>query len=420
MKIRIQKNDFGNIAMLPDGRVEVLNSQGLELVSSINDGIVEYSSKEIDKYIQYDLDIDLEKFHFSAPAIAFLELTNICNLTCRHCYAHSSPNGKRERELSDLEIKNLLDKWDEMGVLQVFLTGGEVFAHPSAIEIIKHARSKLFLTQIFTNGLLITEEHLKAIPKGTAFFVSFDSASNDFSIRGKMTYERLTILMNLMEKYGHVCRIAVNVHKKNLSEVSSIFKWCKSQNLPRPQWIETLPVGRARQFSDIVITSQETEDAYKVYEQSMRYYVSTPNNSQSTIQSVDTIKFCQRFEDAIQAEMSGRMMAYVNSQGDVFPSSNYASEGRCLAGNVRVNKFESIWSTGFDLVRTTNFSDFDCKNCEVAQKGVWCQFRCRSLSENIYGIPTKCGATEHLKKFMILSHDLEIKLNQSGERLFLI
>ena len=46
MKIRIQENDFGNIAMLPDGRVEVLNAQGLELVNSINDGKVEYSSKE--------------------------------------------------------------------------------------------------------------------------------------------------------------------------------------------------------------------------------------------------------------------------------------------------------------------------------------------------------------------------------------
>jgi len=50
--------------------------------------------KFFSSYDDYVIDrpwVELENFHLSAPAIAFVEVTNLCNLTCSHCYAWSGP-----------------------------------------------------------------------------------------------------------------------------------------------------------------------------------------------------------------------------------------------------------------------------------------------------------------------------------------
>ncbi|MFD0706078.1 radical SAM protein [Photorhabdus akhurstii] len=71
-------------------------------------------------------------------------------MRCQHCYAWSGK--KRDNELSTERIKALIDEFEALGVLQVFLTGGELFAHKDAIEIIQHARQKPFSTQIFSKN----------------------------------------------------------------------------------------------------------------------------------------------------------------------------------------------------------------------------------------------------------------------------
>ena len=419
--IRLQENEFGTLAILPDGRVEVLSDEGKRCAEKINRGEAAYSAEQMDAHILYEFDVSPERFHLSAPAIAFLEVTNLCNLACKHCYAHSSPQAKRPNELSLAEIKALLDEWDESGVLQVFLTGGEVFTHPDAVEIIRYARSKRFLTQIFSNGLLITEAHLAQLPAGTAFFVSFDSASAGSTIRGKMTYEKLGTLMRNIEAYGHVCRIAVNVHSRNLDEVPEIFQWCRDNGFPRPQWIDTQPIGRARRNPELIIGADLTDKAAEIFERSLGRFQVEGDRASAPVQEVDTIKFCQRFEAALGVEMSGRMMAYVTSGGDVYPSSNFASESRECAGNLRGRTFADIWESEFQATRATSFADFkDCAECPVAKAGIWCQFRCRVLSENLHGDPNRCGATDHQKAFMLRTHDFGLRLEQGGQRLELI
>ena len=62
----------------------------------------------------------------------------------------------RQDELSKEEILDLLDQFEELGVLQVLLTEVRFF-HPNAVEIINYAKTKSFTTQIFTNGTLIKE-----------------------------------------------------------------------------------------------------------------------------------------------------------------------------------------------------------------------------------------------------------------------
>ena len=144
----------GIVALLPSGSVEFLHPDAGPLIDEWNKSDGKDEKPLLEQYILRDPWVDINKFHLSAPAIAFVEITNLCNLKCEHCYAWSGP--KRDSEMSTDLILSLLDQFAELGVIQVFLTGGEVFAHKDCLKIIKHARSKPFSTQIFTNGTLIT------------------------------------------------------------------------------------------------------------------------------------------------------------------------------------------------------------------------------------------------------------------------
>lgn len=411
--IAYQKNIGGIVCLLPDGRVEFLHPSVEPLLKDINTQGLLSESIDFDDYILNDPLVELKNFHLSAPAIAFIETTNLCNLRCRHCYADSAV--KRSNELDTGLIFSLIDDLAEMGVLQVFLTGGELFAHPDAVSIIQHARTQPFSTQIFTNGLLITKEKLAAIPPGQSFFISFDTADPVRTIRGKMDFPTLRERFEWMKSYGHVFRTAISVHRNNIQDAEEIFEWCAQNGYPRPQWLETHPVGRALLHPDMFLQPDQVEEVFEVYKRCMNRYSQEPiddvvtdgldDNQISAMQSIDTIKFCQRLEVATGREKCARSMAYINSAGDVYPCSNCMAGNLYKGGNLRDHSFAEIWETGFDAFREITFDQYKvCDSCPVNEAGIWCQFRCPPLATNISRNPLGCGATDYLKLFMVRAH----------------
>jgi radical SAM protein with 4Fe4S-binding SPASM domain len=84
---------------------------------------------------------------------ALLELTNNCNLWCRHCYITHRP---AKGELTLDEIKPILDQLADLGVLFLTLTGGEALSRKDFFSVAEYARQKEFSVSLFTNGTLIT------------------------------------------------------------------------------------------------------------------------------------------------------------------------------------------------------------------------------------------------------------------------
>ena len=421
MRIPYQKNEGGLVALLPDGRVEFLHPAALPLLEAAQAGNPERI--DFDEYILDAPLVRLDRFHLAAPAIAFIELTNLCNLRCQHCYAWSGP--KRPEEMTTNRIIELLDEFETSGVLQVFLTGGEIFSHPDAIKIINHARTKPFSTQIFTNGLLITEEILASIPPGTSFFISFDTADPERTVRGKMDFPKLRQAFEWMSKYGHAFRTAISVHRNNIADAEEIFAWCADNHFPRPQWLETHPVGRALLHPNILLKPEHVDEVFDVYRRCMEHYSQTPdddavggNVSSVSVRSVDTIKFCQRLERATGQEKCGRSLVYVNSSGDVYPCSNCMSGSLYRAGNVIERPFQDIWETGFDAFRQISFADHTvCNECPVQRAGIWCQFRCPPLAQNVSRDQQGCGATEYVRLFMLRAGAFWEERRTAGVRL---
>lgn len=91
---------------------------------------------------------------------AWIELTNICNLKCIHCYNEQESVPKRTLTLQ--ELKYVVDELRSIGVKNVQLIGGEPFVirRDVLFEMIDYVASHMETFEVFINGTLNTEDDL--------------------------------------------------------------------------------------------------------------------------------------------------------------------------------------------------------------------------------------------------------------------
>jgi radical SAM protein with 4Fe4S-binding SPASM domain len=123
------------------------------------------------------------------PLDGSLELTERCNLRCRHCYINR-PLGDRaaaSRELTTAEMHRLIDEIAGEGCLWLLLTGGEPLVRPDFLEIYDHAKRRGMLVSLFTNGTLVTPEVAEHLEQWAPFSVEITLYG-----RTEETYEKVT------------------------------------------------------------------------------------------------------------------------------------------------------------------------------------------------------------------------------------
>jgi uncharacterized Fe-S cluster-containing radical SAM superfamily protein len=82
----------------------------------------------------------------------WLELTNLCNLQCVHCYAESSPFRAGDDLLEPDDYHDVLSTAADLGCKQVQFIGGEPTLNRHLPDFISHARSLEYeFVEVFTN-----------------------------------------------------------------------------------------------------------------------------------------------------------------------------------------------------------------------------------------------------------------------------
>ncbi len=104
-----------------------------------------------------------------------------CNLHCDYCCVRSSPSAPR-RELGLARIQRITSEAVDLGVKEIFVTGGEPFLLEDIGEILASCAAAA-PTTVLTNGMLLTgprAEVLRALPRNRMTLqISLDSATPD-------------------------------------------------------------------------------------------------------------------------------------------------------------------------------------------------------------------------------------------------
>jgi sulfatase maturation enzyme AslB (radical SAM superfamily) len=138
-----------------------------------------------------------------------------CNLRCDYCCVRSSPSAPR-RELGLPRVRRIAREAAELGVREIFVTGGEPFLLAD-VEGILAACALAAPTTVLTNGMLFTGrriESLRTLPRDRIILqISLDSATperHDLH-RGPGTWARTREGIQRARAQGFRVRLAATV-----------------------------------------------------------------------------------------------------------------------------------------------------------------------------------------------------------------
>ena len=173
------------------------------------------------------------------PLSASFEVTERCNLDCVHCFINHKGGcpWQKSGELSLIEIKTILDQMAEAGVINLLLTGGEVFIRPDFVEIYRYAKRLGMLVMVFTNGTMINEriaDHLADLPP---YFIEVSTYGHT-----RETYEHLTRVPGSFDRYRRGIELMIDrglslglktvLMTINRNEISQMKSFAESLDVP--------------------------------------------------------------------------------------------------------------------------------------------------------------------------------------------
>lgn len=134
---------------------------------------------------------------FSAPTVVNLEITEICNVKCRHCYNFWRDESIGQNSLDIEKFDKIINRIIEAGVFHVVLTGGEPMAK---FPMLEHGFAKLKQANISfscnSNLMLCTDERAKKLANlGLDHILtslpSRDPVMNDFIMGKEGSFDRI-------------------------------------------------------------------------------------------------------------------------------------------------------------------------------------------------------------------------------------
>jgi len=161
----------------------------------------------------------------SGPTTVNLELTELCNVKCRHCYNFWRDESMGSATLDVDRLDRVIDRMIEAEVFHVILTGGEPF---SKFDLLTHALERLRDTDITTscnsNLMLVSDEKIKALRDlGLDHILtslpSIDPALNDYIMSAVGSYEK--IISGIRCTVDNGIRVSVNmvITRQNFEQV---------------------------------------------------------------------------------------------------------------------------------------------------------------------------------------------------------
>ena len=171
------------------------------------------------------------------PSLRYLELqiTEKCNLNCKHCYIGS----RGTSDLSPARIRRVLTEFEEMQGLRVLITGGEPLLHSRFGEINELLPDFQVRKILCTNGMMLDEVILRNLHVDE-IQVSVDGLEKAHeSLRGRGTFGIAIESLGRARDWGFEVSVSTMVHPGNLQDFNGMEKLF--QELGVKDWTIDIP-----------------------------------------------------------------------------------------------------------------------------------------------------------------------------------
>ena len=313
----------------------------------------------------------------------FLEITQVCNLNCRHCGSDCG----RNTQLDELDTEDWLRFFAYLGEhfdrrkLAVVITGGEPLCHPEWDRILDGLKEQGLAWGMVTNGYDLTEGAVKKLTAHNlnSVTVSLDGLKKNHDwLRGKKgSFDRAVRgLKHLAAAHIPFFDVVTCVNPRNLDELPEIMRLLKQVGVPRWRLFSIFPKGRAAGDSELLLD----KDGFVTMLDFIRRAKEEHKDQDFDLNFSCEGYLPKEWESKVREEpyfcRAGISIGSVLCDGAISACPNISRS--LVQGNIRKDDFKTIWDKRFQVFRDRRWlKQGPCADCKLFN-------RCQGNSLHLY------------------------------------
>lgn len=297
-----------------------------------------------------------------------IEITQKCNAHCDQCGSRCDMDC--EEKLTKEEILDVFkDIKRNIGTdVMINITGGEPLLRKDLFDIMTKASQMGFDWGMVTNGTLITDQVIQKMKQSKlkTITVSLDGLAETHEKLRHIPTGSFNNIVNSLKKLkeanflDHI-QVTFTANKKNIREGVELYNYLEGLHILdsfRTSFID--PIGRATDNLDLMLDKYDMEF--------WTNFANETNKAVSEKKLTLPIEWgcCHFLGDKLENRkfkcLAGKTVASILYNGDIFVCPNTPRISSLVQGNIRTDKFSTIWKTEFRQFRINKTYSY-CENC---------------------------------------------------------
>lgn len=271
----------------------------------------------------------------------YVEITNKCNLFCKHCYNASSSSN--QLNINKERFKWIIDSCKKNGIRLISLSGGEPLLNPDIIQIIKDITYNNLECKVVTNGTLINRDFLESIKDcpNVRFQISLHGSSENIHeyLSSVKSFSTIVANIGLLKEYNMPFMVKTIINKENTNDIENVVKMCQNMGATGVSVSFIQNVGRAVSNFEIGLSPIELTQFYidtllPLYKKYDGFLTGPKINNTR----------CPLIFGGVDDNRIYRLSPRIDTKGLVYPCSMFISE-RFSVGNIFESGFETIFKS---------------------------------------------------------------------------
>jgi len=329
------------------------------------------------------------------PYTLIAELTYRCPLHCPYC---SNPTDMRDGagELGTHEWASVFAEAEQLGVMQLHLTGGEPLVRRDLETLVANARALDLYVNLITSGVPLARSRLQALRDAglDAVQVSFQDTRADLSDRVARypSFVHKLEVAAWVKQLGLPLTLNIVLHRDNLPRVSEAIALAERLGADRLELANTQYLGWALPNREALMPTREAIDAARAVAAGAKARL------EGTMEVVFVLP--DLYADRPRACMDGwgRRFLHVTPDGSVLPCHAARSIPGLRFESIRHGSLRSIWETSsaMNAFRGDAWMPEPCRSCAEKERDFGgCRCQAFALARDAAATDPACALSPH-------------------------
>lgn len=298
----------------------------------------------------------------------FFELTDRCNLHCRHCGSSCTSSGSHFLPYKIVEkvLLSVANRYDAKKII-VNLTGGEPLLYPNLFEAVETAHKSGFGVGMTSNGTLITPLAARRLARSglDTIAVSLDGIEQVHEKFRNADGCFTTALFGIfaLKEAGIEPEVLTVVHKDNFFQLEEMYELLRKMDIYSWRVVNIEPIGRAVKDQGLLLGGKQLKQLFDFIQQK-RFDNSNPMEVTYGCSHFVTYKYERMIRDFYFMCGAGITVGSVMANGNIGACLDIERRPELIQGNAFHDDFVEVWENRFQPFRTDRSEQCAlCRKC---------------------------------------------------------